>query len=92
MPETLRKTMLLVKVVPSSSRNCIVGWLGETLKVRVQVPAERGRVNEAVEKILSRALGAPARIVSGSTSPRKTIEISSISRENMRHRFPKTDL
>ena len=66
--------------------------VGRDSKVRVQAPAERGRVNEAVEKTLSRALGAPARIVSGGTSPRKTIEISSISRENMRHRFPKTDL
>ncbi len=38
-----------LKVVPKSSRDCIAGWLGDALKVRVRAPAERGKANAAVE-------------------------------------------
>ncbi|MFP6608142.1 MAG: DUF167 domain-containing protein, partial [Myxococcota bacterium] len=48
-----------VKVVPGSSRDAIAGWLGEALKVRVRAPAERGKANASVEKIVADALGVP---------------------------------
>ena len=70
------------RVVPSSSRNCIVGWLGDTLKVRVTAPAERGRANAAVETTLAEALGLSReciRVVTGQTSMRKTVEITSLA-------------
>ncbi len=79
-------------MVPASSRDCIAGWLGETLKLRVRAPAERGKANAAVEKLLSEALGVPkgcARIVAGNTSPRKTVEISGLSESEVRERLSK---
>jgi len=33
---------LALKVIPGSSREGLAGWLGDSLKVRVRVPAERG--------------------------------------------------
>ncbi|MGH2901193.1 MAG: DUF167 domain-containing protein, partial [Solirubrobacteraceae bacterium] len=48
---------LSIKVVPGSSRDDVAGWLGETLKVRVSAPAERGRANAAAETLLADALG-----------------------------------
>lgn len=78
---------LPIKVVPSSSRDCIAGWLGEALKVRVRAPAERGRANVSVEKLLSDALGVPVRIVKGQASTRKTVEIPGISLEQLRQKL-----
>ncbi len=79
-------------MVPGSSRDCIAEWLGETLKVRVRAPAERGKANAAVETVLTEALGVPkgcARIVAGNTSARKTVEISGLSESEVRDRLSK---
>ena len=79
-------------MVPGSSRDCIAGWLGETLKLCVRAPAERGKANTAAEKLLSEALGVPtgcARIVAGNTSLRKTVEISGLSESEVRERLSK---
>ena len=52
---------LPIKVVPASSRDCIAGWLGDTLKVRVGAPAERGKANAAAERLVAEALGIPSK-------------------------------
>jgi uncharacterized protein len=44
---------LAVKVVPGSSRDQIVGWLGDARKIKVTAPPEKGRANEAVIAILA---------------------------------------
>jgi uncharacterized protein len=81
---------LPIKVVPGSSRSDIAGWLGNTLRVRVTAPAERGKANAAVESLLSKVLGLPggsARIISGGASPRKTVEIVGLSESEARRRL-----
>jgi uncharacterized protein (TIGR00251 family) len=83
---------LRVKVVPGSSRDAIAGWLGEALKVRVRAPAERGKANASVEKIVADALGVPmacARIVAGRTSARKTLDVSGLSEADVHRRLSK---
>jgi len=83
---------LAIKVVPGSSREGIAAWLGETLKVRVRAPAERGKANAAVEKILAKSLGVPidcVRVVAGMTSPRKVVEISGPSKAEIHDRLAK---
>jgi len=54
---------LRIKVVPSSSRNAVEGWLGDTLKVRVTAPPERGKANAAVETTIAEALGVSEQTV-----------------------------
>jgi uncharacterized protein (TIGR00251 family) len=81
---------LAIKVVPGSSRDCIAGWLGESLKVRVCAPPERGRANAAVEALLADVLGVAkdqVRVVAGSTSARKILEISGLSEAEVRERL-----
>jgi uncharacterized protein len=83
---------LQIKAIPASSRNCIAGWLGETLKVRVTAPAERGKANAAVEATIAEALGVPregARIVAGHSSPRKVVEIVGLSEAEVYRRLAK---
>lgn len=70
--------LLHLKVVPKSSRDRVVGWIGDRLKVQVSAAPERGKANAAVVDVLAAALGIPrgrVRIVAGETSPLKTVEI-----------------
>ncbi len=86
-------TRLQIKVVPASSRDGIAGWLGESLKVRVRAPAERGKANAAAEKVVAEALGVPrdcARVIAGWTSPQKVMEISDLSESEIRRRLSKS--
>lgn len=81
---------MTIKVVPGSSRDEIAGWLGETLKLRVSAPPERGRANAAVLELVAAALGVPrdsVRIVAGHGSARKILEISGLSEAELRERL-----
>jgi len=81
---------LFVKVVPKSSRNCVVGWMGETLKVCVTAPPERGKANAAVVEVLAEALGLSAervRVVVGHASPHKVVEIDGVEDAEVRRRL-----
>jgi uncharacterized protein len=79
-----------LKVVPGSTREGIAGWLGDALKVRVRAPAEAGRANAAVVRVVAEALGLPAnavRITSGSSSPKKILELDGLDLETLRARI-----
>ncbi len=85
-------TRLSVKVVPGASRSGIAGWLGDTVKIRVSAPPERGRANAAVEELLAKTLGLPAgsaRVIKGQTSARKVVEIVGLCESEVRERLSK---
>jgi uncharacterized protein (TIGR00251 family) len=86
-PQTVR---LKVKVVPGSSRDQIVGWLGDALKIKVTAPPERGKANEAVIRLLAAALGIAAddiSVASGHSSPAKVMAVAGIDDETIRKAF-----
>lgn len=75
---------LNLKVVPGSSRNQIVGWLGDALKIKVTATPEKGKANEAVIELLAEALGIDTsgiQIESGHSSPSKIVAITDIDDE-----------
>ncbi|WP_218932071.1 DUF167 domain-containing protein [Adhaeretor mobilis] len=81
---------LSVKVVPSSSKNCVAEWLGDVLKLRVTAPPERGKANLAVEATLALALDLPTgavRVIRGKTSPRKVVQIDDLSESEVFRRL-----
>ena len=83
-----------LKFVPGSSRDEISGWLGDSLKVRVRAPAEGGKANAAVIKVLARCLGVPLQaleIVSGTTAARKVLEVDTLSEVEVRQRLARSD-
>lgn len=76
-----------VKVVPSASRDRIVGPLGKTLKIQVTAPPEKGKANQAVIALLAKATGLPARqitVVSGPASPRKRMRLTGVTLDAVR--------
>ena len=81
---------LKVKVVPGSSRDQIVGWLGDALKIKVTAPPEKGKANEAVIDLLAEALGVSSddiEIVSGHSSPSKIVAITGMDDEAIKAAF-----
>ncbi len=75
-----------IKVVPGASRDRVVGLLGDALKVAVSKPPSGGAANAAVIALLATALGvreSQIAIVSGHTNPRKEIEVSGVTVEQI---------
>ena len=71
-----------VKAVPGASRDESAGEHGGAVKVRTSRPAERGKANAGIVKLLAKALGVKknaVRIVSGQTSPSKTVEVMGLT-------------
>jgi len=73
-----------IKVVPGSSRDRVMGLLGDALKVAVSKPASAGQANEAVIETLAKFFGVKSKsvtIVRGQTSALKVVEIVGIGQE-----------
>ena len=79
-----------VKVVPGAARDRIVGMLGESLKVQISAPAEKGKANERLCEVLAAALGVPFRsvqVTGGHSSPRKIVAVHGLSASDVRTRL-----
>ncbi len=79
------KCKIEIKVIPSASRDEIVGLDGGAMKIKVTAPPDKGKANKAVEKLLAAKLKLPksaVSVVTGFASRRKTIELTGISEED----------
>ena len=80
---------LQVKVTPGASRAEVVGWMGDSLKIRVTEPPEKGKANAAVLDLLANNLEMdPERLslIAGERSPRKIVEVRDLDPEEIRSR------
>ena len=85
-------TRLSIKVIPNSSRTQLVGWHGDQLKLKLAAPAEKGKANVALLKLLSKELGLPRasiKIISGHTNQLKVLSIENIELEALLRRIDK---
>src|SRR5436309_3724807 len=74
-------TRLRLRVAPGAARTGVVGRHGEAWKVRVAAPAEAGRANDAVVRLLAEALSLPrasVKLVSGHGARDKIVELAGI--------------
>ncbi|MHC4427856.1 MAG: DUF167 domain-containing protein, partial [Planctomycetota bacterium] len=79
--------LIWVKAVPGASRDEIAGAVGERLKVRVSAPAEGGRANRAVCRLVAARLGVRAGDVEIETragSAAKTLRVSGVGVDAVR--------
>jgi len=70
--------VLPVKLTPNAGRDEIVGWENDVLKVRVSVVPEKGKANDRLIKLLSKALRIPKSnisIMQGEKNRQKTLLI-----------------
>jgi uncharacterized protein (TIGR00251 family) len=74
-------TRLRLRVAPGAARAGVVGRHGEAWKLRVAVPAEAGRANDAVVRLLAETLSVPrssVTLVSGHGARDKIVELAGI--------------
>ncbi|MDJ0664896.1 MAG: DUF167 family protein, partial [Acidimicrobiia bacterium] len=71
--------MLTAWVSPASRRNELDGYYGDSLRIRVKAPAERGQANRAVIDLLESALQCRVRLVGGAGSRRKRLVASGLT-------------
>ena len=74
-------TRLRLRVAPGAARTGVVGRHGEAWKVRVAAPAEAGRANDAVVRLLAETLALPpvsVRLVSGHGARDKIVELAGV--------------
>jgi uncharacterized protein len=83
-------TRLRLRVAPGAARAGIVGRHGEAWKVRVAAPAEAGRANDAVVRLLAEALSLPRKavtLVSGHGARDKIVELSGLDQPEIDRRL-----
>jgi len=70
--------VLPVKLTPNAGRDEIDGWENDALKIRVSVVPEKGKANDRLIKLLSKALHIPKTnisIMQGEKNRQKTLLI-----------------
>lgn len=71
-----------VKVQPRASKNQVVGWMEDVLKVRLTAPPVKGEANAALLRFFADYFGisrSAVSLVSGATSRQKTVQIKGLS-------------
>lgn len=74
---------LKVKVTPNAKKNQIVGWLDDTLKIKISAEAKEGKANKELIKFLAKEFEISKReieIVKGSKERNKLLKIHNSKR------------
>ncbi len=80
-------TLLEVRVQPRARRDEVVGWQGNTLRVRVTAPPTDGQANQAVIELLADVLGlarSSITLVSGAAGRDKLFRVGQHSLDDLR--------
>jgi len=83
-------TRLRLRVSPGARSAEVIGRHGEAWKVRVAAPAEAGRANEAVVRLLADALSLPrdaVTLVSGHGARDKVVQLAGLDSTQVERRL-----
>ena len=81
---------LKLHVTPGAREDALVGWQGDSLRLKVRARPEKGRANEAVLRLLAGYLGLPPSrlaLVRGAASRDKMVEVEGLSEDELRARL-----
>ena len=90
LAETKDGVVVPVHAQPHAKQNAIAGTLAGSLKVSVTAVPEKGKANDAIIRLLAASLGlrrGQLTLVSGATSNRKRILVSTITLNELRQRI-----
>jgi len=82
--------ILVIRVQPRSSENALVGWSGDTVKLRVTAPPVEGAANTACLSVLSKLLDVPLMhlsLIKGEHSRNKVVRILGLTEEQVQARL-----
>lgn len=85
-----KSTTVRLRVSPGARRSELVGPYGAGWKVRVAAPAEDGRANDAVLRLLAETLDVPrraVRIVSGHAARDKVVALADLDGPEVQRRL-----
>jgi uncharacterized protein (TIGR00251 family) len=83
-------TIIRVRAQPKASRNEVVEYRDDVLRVRVTAPPEDGKANAAVIVLLAESLGiarSRVRLTRGHASRDKLVEVESMDGVELRRRL-----
>lgn len=81
---------IAVRLTPRGGRDAIEGWQGDVLRARVSAPAEGGKANEALLRLLAGRLGVPRShlaLAGGAQSRNKLVEVRGVDAAAVRARL-----
>jgi uncharacterized protein (TIGR00251 family) len=84
------RTRVRLRVTPGARSAGIVGRHGDAWKVRVSPPAEDGRANAAVVRLLAETLGVPrssVELMSGHGAREKIVELTGVGSDETERRL-----
>jgi uncharacterized protein (TIGR00251 family) len=87
----MKACVLQIKAVPNSPKDEIIGWLGNSLKVRVHAPPTDGKANERLCALLAEKLSLPkgaVTLATGASSREKRLAIRGLTEPEVRQRLP----
>jgi hypothetical protein len=79
-----------LRVVPGARRDAILGAHGDAVRVAVRAVPEKGRANEAVERLLATTLGvalADVELVAGTSGRNKLLHVRGLDATELRARL-----
>jgi len=89
--ETANGVIIQIHVLPRSSKCEVVGWQGDSLKIKITAPPLEGRANEECIRFLAESLGvkkARINIISGLKSRNKTVAVEGLKKEDVETIIP----
>ena len=82
--------ILSIKVIPNASKNEIVGWEKDLLRIRLNASPDKGKANDALIVLLSKTLKIPKRdivILQGEFSRLKRVSLEGLDIQQIKDLF-----